>query len=203
MGTRELSKKQREIYDYITEFAEEQGFPPSVREIAAAVGLRSPSTVHSHLKVLDSKGMIFRDGRKMRAIKTIDLQNRQDLGWSNIPVVGRVTAGQPILAVEEVEGYIPYNTRGRSGTFYGLHIRGDSMVGAGILDGDLVIVRRQPDAVHGEIVVALLDEEATVKRYYNQNGEVLLVPENDAYDPIDGMGAVILGKVVGVYRDIA
>ena len=196
-----LSEKQTEILEYMQAFTREHGFPPSVREIGEAVGLRSPSTVHAHLKALDRAGCITRDGHKMRALRVAGSEPEGER-WRSIPVLGRVTAGAPILAVEDIEGYIPYDPGHSSGEFFALRVRGDSMIGAGILDGDTIVVRRQRTAEHREIVVALLGEEATVKRLYQQNGEVWLMPENDAYAPISGMGARILGKVVGLYRDL-
>lgn len=201
MATTKLSSKQLEIFEYMQAFTKEHGFPPSVREIGEAVGLRSPSTVHAHLKALDRAGCITRDGHKMRAIRVAGSETPPET-WRSIPVLGRVTAGKPILAVEDIEGYIPFDTRHSGGEFFALRVRGDSMTGAGILDGDTIVVRRQNEAEHREIVVALLGEEATVKRLYQQNGEVWLMPENDAYTPIDGLGAQILGKVVGLYRDM-
>lgn len=200
MALAKLSEKQMEIFEYIQAFSRENGFPPSVREIGEAVGLRSPSTVHAHLKTLDRAGYITRDGHKMRAIRTAGSEPAGE-HWQNVPILGRVTAGQPILAVEDIEGYLPYDPGNRGGEFFALRVRGDSMIGAGICDGDTIVVRRQNEAEHREIVVALLGEEATVKRLHCQNDEVLLLPENDAYQPIPARGAVILGKVVGLYRD--
>lgn len=200
MALPKLSDKQMEIFEYIQSFSKEHGFPPSVREIGEAVGLRSPSTVHAHLKTLDRTGYITRDGHKMRAIRTAGSEPAAEQ-WQSVPILGRVTAGQPILAVEDIEGYLPYDPGNRSGEFFALRVRGDSMIGAGIYDGDTIVVRRQSEAEHHEIVVALLGEEATVKRLYSQNGEFWLMPENDAYQPIPARGAAILGKVVGLYRD--
>ena len=201
MASAKLSDKQREIFEYIQSFTRERGFPPSVCEIGEAVGLRSPSTVHAHLKTLDRAGYITRDSHKMRAIRTADDKPVSEK-WNSIPVLGRVTAGAPILAVEDIEGYVPFDTGHSTGDFFALRVRGDSMINAGILDGDTIVVRRQRSAEHREIVVALLGEEATVKRLYQQDGEYWLMPENDAYEPINAVGAQILGKVVGLYRDM-
>ena len=201
MASAKLSDKQREIFEYIQSFTRERGFPPSVREIGEAVGLRSPSTVHAHLTTLDRAGYITRDSHKMRAIRTADDKPVSEK-WNSIPVLGRVTAGAPILAVEDIEGYVPFDTGHSTGDFFALRVRGDSMINAGILDGDTIVVRRQRSAEHREIVVALLGEEATVKRLYQQDGEYWLMPENDAYEPINAVGAQILGKVVGLYRDM-
>lgn len=199
MASAKLSDKQLEIFEYIQSFTRERGFPPSVREIGEAVGLRSPSTVHAHLKTLDRAGYITRDGHKMRAIRMAGSEQAEEK-WRSIPVLGRVTAGAP--AVEDIEGYIPFDTGHSGGEFFALRVRGDSMINAGILDGDTIVVRRQNSAEHREIVVALLGEEATVKRLYQQDGAYWLMPENDAYAPISAVGAQILGKVVGLYRDL-
>ena len=187
------SSKREEILQYLTRFVAENGYAPSVREICAAVGLASTATVHYHLNALRDAGLIEMDDMKKRCI-TIPEAQRAD----RIPVVGVVTAGVPILAVENIEGYIPY--AGEAGCF-ALRVRGDSMVGAGILDGDKVIVRPQSTAVSGEIVVALLDDSATVKRFRKDKTGVWLLPENPAYQPIDGREASILGKVKAVIRE--
>lgn len=201
MATGKLSEKQLEILEYMRSFTQEHGFPPSVREVGEAVGLRSPSTVHAHLKALDRAGFITRDGRKMRALRVAGSGGAPE-SWRSVPVLGRVTAGSPILAVEDIEGYIPYDAGGSPGEFFALRVRGDSMTGAGIRDGDTIIVRRQDTAEHREIVVALLGEEATVKRFCRQDGELWLMPENEAYAPISAVGARILGRVVALYRDM-
>ena len=192
---KELSPKQKEILDFIGESVAANGYPPSVREICAAVGLNSPSTVHLHLKTLERMGFISRGAGKTRAIKL----EAEAEAPSGIPILGTVAAGAPILAVEDALGYLNFDP-GRSGDFFALKIRGESMINAGILDGDMVVVRRQPKAENGEIVVALLGEEATCKKLRRKNGEVWLLPENDAYEPIDGTGAVILGRVTNVIR---
>ena len=187
------SNKKQEILQFLTDFIRENGYAPSVREICHAVGLQSTATVHYHLNALRDEGLISMDDLKKRTITLPDAQ-RAD----RIPVVGVVTAGVPILAVENIEGYIPWE--GESGCF-ALRVRGDSMIGAGILDGDKVVVRPQKTAENGEIVVALLDDSATVKRLKRKNGEVWLMPENPAYTPIDGRGAQLIGRVKAVIRE--
>lgn len=195
-----LSAKHQKIYDYIVSFTQVHGYAPTVREICTAVGLRSPSTVHLHLKTLQEAGLIHRDGNKMRSIQVnfdaVPFQNTRQ-----VPILGVVTAGLPITAVQEVEGYLPYHPDFSPKEHFALRVRGDSMTGAGILDGDLVVVRRQPTAENGQIVVALLEDEATVKRLYRKNGEIWLLPENDAYQPIDGTGCSLLGRVCTVIRE--
>ncbi|MBR2666883.1 MAG: transcriptional repressor LexA [Oscillospiraceae bacterium] len=192
------SDKQQEIYQYILSFLDQWGYPPSVREICAAVDLKSPSTVHFHLNSLEKKGLIVRTGGKTRAIS---VPARQEAPPSDrIPVLGNVAAGSPILAEEYIEDYIPFDTGGRTGEYFALRVRGESMLGAGILPGDLVVVHSQATASNGEIVVALLEDEATVKRLQLKNGAVWLLPDNPEYEPIDGTGASILGKVSAVIR---
>lgn len=187
------SKKREEILQFLTQFVCENGYAPSVREICTAVGLQSTATVHYHLSALRDAGLIEMDDMKKRAISLPECR-RAD----RIPVVGVVTAGVPILAVENIEGYIPWD--GERGC-YALRVRGDSMINAGILDGDKVVVRPQQTADNGEIVVALLDDSATVKRFRKVGATVWLMPENPAYDPIDGTKAQILGKVKAVIRE--
>lgn len=188
-----ISDKQKQILNYITESVSDRGFPPSVREIGAAVGLKSPSTVHYHLKALEDAGYITRDTGKTRAIS---LAVGVEYG---VPILGTVAAGQPILAVEDALGYLPYDA-GDSGEFFALLIKGDSMIEAGILDGDMVVVKSQPVARNGEIVIAMIDSEATCKRLLLDRGEVWLLPENEEYEPIDGSQADLLGKVTAVIR---
>jgi len=192
----ELSKMQKKIYDYIASCIREQGYPPSVREIGEAVGLRSPSTVHFHLKHLEEAGVIEKGAGKGRAITLTE----PDIPEDKVPIVGNVAAGSPILAEECIEDYLTFDTGGRSGEFFALRVRGESMLNAGILPGDLVVVQRQQTARNGEIVVAMIEDEATVKTYSRQNGHVWLLPENDAYEPIDGTYAQILGRVAAVVR---
>lgn len=187
------SGKKEEILAYISAFTAEHGYAPSIREICKATELHSTSSVYYHLQALSREGRITMDESKKRAITV-----HAPAPARGVPVVGLVTAGQPILAYENIEGYLPLE--GRDGCF-ALRVRGDSMMNAGILSGDRVIVRPQPTADSGDIVVALLEDEATVKRLVRSRDGVWLMPENPAYTPIDGRNAVILGKVEAVYRE--
>ncbi len=196
IAMRPISEKQREILAFIRDYTDGQGYPPSVREIASAVGLRSPSSVHAHLKRLRELGYLEKDDHKTRAIT---LAGGGAPGGRAVPVLGRVTAGMPILAVEEVTGVLHVDVDAGH-EYFALCIRGDSMVGAGILDGDYIVVRRQNYARRGQIVVAVLEDEATCKRLEKQDGHVWLVPENPAYRPILGDHAHILGVVARVVR---
>ena len=191
-----LTGMQQKIYDYIVSCVRDQGYPPSVREIGEAVGLRSPSTVHFHLKHLEEAGVIEKGAGKGRAITLRNPPPPED----RVTVVGNVAAGSPILAEENIEDYLAFDTGGRDGEYFALRVRGESMINAGILPGDLVVVHRRQTANNGEIVVALIEDEATVKRYSYRNGQVWLMPENEAYSPIDGTHAQILGKVAAVVR---
>mgnify|MGYP000813377871 CR=1 FL=1 len=191
-----LSPKQQQIYDYIVSFSGLHGYPPSVREIGEAVGLKSPSTVHFHLKRLEEAGVIEKGAGKGRAITLRESPKPEN----QVPVVGNVAAGSPILAEECIEDYLTFDAGGDSSQYFALRVRGESMLNAGILPDDLVVVRQQQTANNGEIVVALLGDEATVKRYSRRNGQVWLLPENEAYSPIDGHDAQILGKVAAVIR---
>ncbi len=197
-----LTPRQRKILDVIKDQVFRKGYPPSVREIGDAVGLASSSTVHAHLETLERQGFIRRDPTKPRAIELLDaaVPNRELV---QVPLVGRVTAGQPILAVENIEDYFPVSREllTKEDAFM-LRVSGDSMINAGILDGDYVFVHPQSYASNGEIVVALIGDEATVKRFFRENGHVRLQAENPAYDPIITTDVSILGKVVGVYRQI-
>ena len=184
------STKRQEILSFLRSFTAENGYVPSVREIMQAVGLRSTSTVQYHLNELNRAGLIAMGDGKSRAIR---LPERR-----GVPVVGTVAAGMPILAEENIDGYLPWD--GEEGCF-ALRVKGDSMIDAHIFDGDKVIVRPQPTAENYEIVVALIGDEATVKRLFRENGKVWLMPENPAYDPIDGCDAAILGKVCAVIRE--
>lgn len=192
----ELSKMQQRIYDFLVSYIQSRGYPPSVREIGEAVGLKSPSTVHFHLKHLEEAGVIAKGAGKGRAITLTAPAVPED----KVPIVGNVAAGSPILAEECIEDYLTFDTGGRAGEYFALRVRGESMLNAGILPGDLVVVRRQETANNGEIVVAMIDDEATVKRLSRKNGRTWLLPENDAYSPIDGTYAQILGKVAAVVR---
>ncbi len=198
-----LSPKQQQIYDYIVDFSAQHGYPPSVREIGEYVGLKSPSTVHFHLKGLKAAGFISQQEGKTRAI-TVNVPRREELlaqeRADQVPVVGSVAAGSPILAQECIEDYLTFDTGGLSGEHFALRVRGESMKYAGILPGDLVVVHQQQDAYNGEIVVAMLEDEATVKTLRRKNGHTWLLPENPEYDPIDGDGCQILGRVVAVIR---
>ena len=183
------------IYDYLREVIPQQGYAPSVREICEAVGLKSPSTVHFHLKRLQERGLIEKGDGKGRAIVLAGERER-----GRIPVVGTVAAGAPILAQECIEDYLTFDCGGREDEYFALRVRGESMLKAGILPGDLVVVRRQRTAENGEIVVAMIEDEATVKRLSRRGGHIWLLPENDADQPIDGTAAQILGKVTAVVR---
>ncbi|HIU02892.1 MAG TPA: transcriptional repressor LexA [Candidatus Onthocola gallistercoris] len=198
----DISAKQKEILEYIKHQILEKGYPPAVREICAAVHLKSTSSVHSHLETLERNGYIRRDPTKPRTIEIIDDEfalTRREM--TNIPVVGTVTAGEPILAQENIIDYfpIPVEMLPNAPTFM-LKVRGESMVNAGIYDGDSVIVKQQPTADNGDIVVALVEDSATVKRFYKEDGHYRLQPENDAMDPIIVDRVDILGKVIGLIR---
>ena len=201
-----LTRKQQQIYDFILEFTSAHGYPPSVREIGEHVGLKSPSTVHFHLKGLEEAGVIVKAEGKTRAISRPGAplgpvaEEEEDPHADQIPVVGNVAAGSPILAQECVEDYLTFDTQGLAGEHFALKVRGESMLRAGILPGDLVVVHRQQEARNGEIVVALLEDEATVKTLRRKDGHTWLLPENPDYEPIDGDRAEILGKVVAVVR---
>lgn len=197
-----LSPKQQQIYDYIVSFSGLHGYPPSVREIGEYVGLKSPSTVHFHLKGLEEKGLITKAEGKTRAITVSGGPGAPEVEApaDKIPVVGSVAAGAPILAEQHIEDYLTFDTGGLSGEHFALKVRGESMLDAGILPGDLVIVHQQQTVRNGDIVVALFEDEATVKTFRRRDGHVWLLPENPEYQPIDGQGAQILGKVVAVVR---
>lgn len=205
MSYGKISKKQSEILEYIKNEILNRGFPPSVREICEAVNLKSTSSVHSHLETLEKNGYIRRDPTKPRAIEIVDdnfnLVRRETV---NVPIIGKVAAGQPLLAVENVEGYfpIPAEYMPNSKTFM-LVVQGDSMINAGIFNGDYVIVEQQSTAENGQKVVALIDDSATVKTFYKENGFIRLQPENDSMAPImvsPDQSFQILGRVIGVFR---
>ena len=190
-----LTKSQQKIYDFLKDRSQ-YGIPPSVREICAATGLKSTSTVHAHLKALENLGYISRDAGLNRAIHIEGCEQT-----AQVPILGKVTAGLPILGVEEIQGYLPITAsqqRGRE--LFALTVQGESMKNAGILDGDYVVVERTPTARDGDIVVALIEDEATVKRLYRETDCVRLQPENDAFEPIYAKEVIILGKVVSVVR---
>ena len=197
-----LTPKQAEIYAFIQQFTKEHGYPPSVREISAAVNLKSPSTVHFHMKKLEAEGYIQKADGKTRAI-TLPRQavaEELDPMADRVPLVGSVAAGSPILAEENVEEYLKFDTDGLSGEHFALRVRGESMLYAGILPDDLVIIHRQENFRNGDIVVGLFEDEATVKTYHMDHGHLWLLPENPDYEPIDGEGCALLGKVVAVLR---
>jgi len=197
----ELNKREREILDFIKSIINERGYPPSVREIGFAVGLRSSSTVHGYLNSLEKKGYIRRDPSKPRAIEITDGTSPVSKQMVNVPLVGRITAGTPILAEEVVEDVypLPLDLIQSEDTFM-LNVTGESMINVGILDGDKLIVRKQSYANNGDIVVALLEDEATVKTFYKEADHIRLQPENDYMDPIICDNVVILGKVIGLIR---
>lgn len=193
-------EKRSEIYDFLVRYIHSHGYGPSVREICDAVELRSTATVHYHLRQLAEQGMIRIGDGKKRAISLIKSQQEPlppSKGPRSIPILGTVAAGQPILALEQIDGYLPWPG---GADWFALRVKGESMKNAGILSGDLVIVRPQKTAENGEIVVALLEDEATVKRFSKKNGHIYLLPENEAFAPIPGDEAVILGLVRGVVR---
>ena len=202
MAQDKITAKQEEILEYIKETILKKGYPPAVREICEAVHLKSTCSVHSHLSTLEEKGFIRRDPTKPRTIEILDDTfnfNRREM--ANVPVVGAVAAGQPLLAEQNIEDYfpIPVELLPNADTFM-LRVKGDSMVNAGILDGDQIIVEQTPSAQNGDIVVALLDDSATVKRFYREDGHYRLQPENDYMDPIIVDHVDIQGKVIGLFR---
>ncbi|ODA43010.1 transcriptional repressor LexA [Desulfosporosinus sp. BG] len=201
----DLSQRQMKILEFIKEEIRKKGYPPAVREIGEAVGLLSSSTVHGHLQTLEDKGYIRRDPTKPRAIEILDSSSEtlESKKVIHIPIIGHVTAGQPILAVENIEGTFPVpDDLVRQDNVFMLRVQGESMIGAGILDGDFIIVRQQNEARNGEIVVALIGEEATVKRFFKERTLIRLQPENPSMEPIYSQDVSILGKVVGVYRTL-
>jgi len=202
MSKGRISAKQQEILEYIKENILRKGYPPSVREICEAVKLRSTSSVHAHLETLERNGYIRRDPTKPRTIEVVDESfNLPRRELVNIPVVGRVAAGEPLLAEQNISDYFPMPVELLpNADLFMLKVRGESMINTGILDGDTVIVARQETARNGEIVVAMVDDGATVKRFYRENGHFRLQPENDSMDPIIVNECRVLGKVVGLLR---
>ena len=192
---------QAKILAYIEKATLQTGYTPSVREICDATGLKSTSTVHGHLIRLEKKGLLYRDSMKPRAISVPSDHQMYRTEMINVPIVGRVSAGTPILATENIEDYIalPQSMLGE-GEHYVLGVRGESMIEAGIMDGDYVVVRKQPTAYNGDIVVAMVEDDATVKRFYRENGHFRLQPENPTMEPIIVPEVTILGKVVSLYR---
>jgi repressor LexA len=206
--TAELTGRQREIWSFLVDYVDRHGYPPTVREIGEAVGLASPSTVHAHLANLERAGLLRRDPTKPRALELVGREKRVETAAAELPklpLLGQIAAGGPLLADENVEGEIavPENLRGD----FLLRVKGESMIEAGILDGDVVVVRRAQEARDGEIVVALAGDdesadEATVKRFFRENGRIRLQPENSLLEPIYAPHVQILGKVVGVFREL-
>lgn len=212
---RKITKRQQQIYDFIRSYQTEKGYPPSVREMAAAVGLSSPSTVHAHLSALEAHGLIKRDKTKPRALEVFEQEGNPDnnldisqespvtemRGVVSLPLVGRVAAGMPILAEQNIEDTftVPTEIASDSSSFI-LEVHGNSMINVGIYNGDYIIVREQPSAMNGDIVVAMIDGSATVKTFYKERGRVRLQPENDAMEPIFADNPTILGKVVALMR---
>ncbi len=192
-----LSARQEQILKFIKDYTHETGFPPSVREICEGVGLSSPASVHAQLNTLQKRGYLNRAGSKTRSVT---LPGETTAGTKNVPILGRVAAGIPILATEDVEGYVPFDAARSQKELFALRVKGDSMINAGILPGDVIIVEQQETAVNGEIVVALIEDEATVKRLNRSGKSVLLMPENPTYEPIDGKNAKILGRVLASVR---
>lgn len=199
----DLSNRQLQILNYIKTSLKTKGYPPSVREICKAVGLNSTSTVHSHLNSLEKKGYIKRNPSKPRAIEVIDNNFFNTSKMVNVPVVGKVTAGEPILAVENIETIFPLPLElVEHEDVFMLLVRGDSMIEAGIFENDYVLVKKQNSAQNGDIVVALIEDEATIKRFYKEKEYIRLQPENPIYDPIYVKSVTILGKVIGVFRKL-
>ncbi|HEY8642081.1 MAG TPA: transcriptional repressor LexA [Candidatus Dormibacteraeota bacterium] len=198
----ELSDRQSRILEYIRHVSRTRNYPPSVREIGEAVGLSSSSTVHNHLNQLERRGMIRRDPSKSRTVQLVRDAREEEVakGAVRLPLVGNVAAGTPILAEQNIEDHILISDQLAQDGWFLLKVRGDSMVNAGILDGDLVLVRPQPSADNGQIIVAMVDSEATVKRLDRRNGTVRLLPENDDYEPIVAPDAQVVGLVKGVMR---
>ena len=191
-----LTGKQQEVYTFILDYMNENGCAPSVREICAGVGLSSPSSVHAHLKSLETKGYLNKPPNKSRSLTLGEAH------FVMVPVLGTVTAGEPILAVENVECYIPFDNGNKEGDFFALKVRGDSMIGAGIMEDDIVIVQNRQTADNGAIVVALVDDSATVKRLQRENGRVIFMPENPLYEPIIPENPQILGVVISLIRNL-
>ncbi len=210
-----LTDRQREIYDYLTRYVDDHGYPPTVREIGEAVGLASPSTVHAHLANLERAGLIKRDPTKPRALEIVGRERSRAAEPANgardmrrLPLLGEIAAGGPLLADQNIEEYyaVP-EPLSRGGEEFLLRVKGDSMIQAGILEGDLVVVQRTQDARNGDIVVALAGddetaEEATVKTFYRENGRIRLQPENDTMEPIYAQHVQLLGRVTGVFRSL-
>jgi repressor LexA len=200
----DLTKRQQEIFEFVKRYVGEHGYPPTVRDIGKAIGLTSSSTVHAHLANLEKLGLLKRDPTKPRALEVLVDKARSAVSPGGLPLVGQVAAGSPVLADENIEEYVPVPgiAGGDEGEFV-LKVKGDSMVNAGILEGDHVIVRKQDTAKNGEIVVALVGDEATVKRFFREPEHVRLQPENDRMEPILTREVKLLGRVVGVCRRVS
>jgi repressor LexA len=209
-GGQMVTERQRAILDYLRAFVDEHGYPPTVREIGEAVGLRSPSTVHAHLAQLERAGFLRRDPTKPRAIELTDRRREADAppDVHRLPLVGEIAAGSPLLAEQNIEDYLAVpEPLSAGGEEFVLRVKGDSMVDAGILDGDFVVVQRRQDAENGQIVVALpgddeTADEATVKRFFREDGRIRLQPENETLEPIYADHVQVLGKVIGVFRQV-
>lgn len=195
---KQLTARQEQILQFIKDYTATEGYPPAVREICQGVGLSSPASVHAQLANLQKLGYLSRTTAKTRALTLSD--ESEDRSARQVPILGRVAAGVPILATEDVEGYIPFDAGKSQKQLFALRVKGDSMIGAGILPEDVIVVEQQETAQHGEIVVALLDDEATVKRLSLTGKQVWLLPENPNYSPIDGSNAQILGRVLASMR---
>jgi repressor LexA len=205
MADQKLTTRQRQIYEFIQRHTQEKGYPPTVRDIGKAIGLTSSSTVHAHLANLERLGMLRRDPTKPRAMEVLADKAKRAVVPSGLPLVGRVAAGTPILAEENIEEYVEVSPlAGGDGGDFVLEVRGDSMKNAGILDGDTVVVRKQNSVNNGDIVVAIIDEdaeaEATVKRYFREPDHIRLEPENEDFEPIRSPDVKVAGRVIGVFR---
>ncbi len=205
MNEKELSKRQKEVLNYIKKYTAKHGFPPAIREICKGIGLSSPATVFVHMKNLEKMGFIKTTNKKFRTIEVLCeneyLKNKEDV--VKVPLLGKITAGSPITAIEQPNEFfdIPANLIPAAATVFTLHVSGESMINAGIYDGDYVIVQKQSTAKNGDIVVAMtMENEATIKTFYKENGHIRLQPENDTMDPIILDNCVILGKAIGLYR---
>ena len=206
MTAKHLTKRQQQIFDFILSEIHKKGYPPSVREIGKAFGLSSSSTVHSHLSALEQKGLIRRDPGKPRALEVFDFRETQSAVSPSkvraIPLVGRIAAGSPILAQENIEDTLPFPAELADENAFMLSVQGDSMIEAGILDGDYLVVRQQNTASNGDIVIAMLGDEATVKRFYKEKDHIRLQPENRAMQPIITRDVAILGKAIALLRKL-
>ena len=205
MADQKLTKRQQQIFDFIKRYTSEKGYPPTVRDIGHAIGLTSSSTVHAHLSNLERLGMLRRDPTKPRAMEVLADKAKRAIVPSGLPLVGRVAAGTPILAEENIEEYVEVSPlAGGDGGDFVLEVRGDSMKNAGILDGDTVVVRKQATATDGDIVVAIVEDdaeaEATVKRYFRERDHIRLEPENENFEPIRSPDVKVAGRVIGVFR---